>query len=363
MNNIIEQFAIQGSITEIKECNTGHINSTYFVSTSDFEKKYKYVLQKINTYVFKNPDQLMSNIFGVTEYLAEIIKSEGGDYERGTLHFVKTNDGNNYYRVNNDNCWRMYVFVDNVISYQLAETPDMFQTSGFAFGEFQKRLSNYDASKLYETIPDFHNTKKRFERFCDVIENCNDSERLNKVKDDIAFIKERKNMCSLIVDKLESGDIPIRVTHNDTKLNNILIDKSTNKALCIVDLDTIMPGSSLYDFGDAIRTGASNALEDEKDLTKVYFREEMFEAYAKGYLLGSANSLTPLEINLLPYGAYIMTFEQAIRFLTDYLEGDVYYRVEYSDHNLIRARNQLKLIYDIENKMNKFKSIIYNIIK
>lgn len=363
MNSIVEQFAIQGEVTEIKECRTGHINSTFFVLTSDLEKSYKYVLQKINTYVFKHPDQLMSNIFGVTEYLSEVIKSEGGDYERGTLHFVRTNSDNSYYRDSEDNCWRMYIFVDDVISYQLAETPEMFQTSGYAFGEFQKRLSNYDASKLYETIPNFHNTKKRFERLCDVIKNCQNIDRLNKVKDDIDFIVKRKDMCSIIVDKLESGEIPIRVTHNDTKLNNILIDKATNNALCIVDLDTIMPGSALYDFGDAIRTGASSALEDESDLTKVYFREEMFEAYAKGYLDGSDNSLTASEIELLPYGAYVITLEQAIRFLTDYLENDVYYRVEYDDHNLVRTRNQLKLIYDIEIKMEKFKSIISDITR
>ena len=162
MNSIIEHFAIQGEITEIKECHTGHINSTYFVSTFDGNTKRKFVLQKINTYVFKNPDYLMSNIFGVTEYLSEVIKSEGGDYERGTLHFVRTNSGDSYYRDADGTCWRMYVFVDDVISYQLAETPEMFQTSGYAFGEFQKRLSKYDASKLYETIPNFHNTKRRF---------------------------------------------------------------------------------------------------------------------------------------------------------------------------------------------------------
>ncbi len=353
LKEIISRFNIPGEPVSIKECKAGHINSTYFAAFPDA----KYVLQKINTYVFKNPDHLMSNIVGVTGYLRKVIAAGGGDPERGTLHFIACRDGKYYTADSDGGCWRMYRFIDDVVSYQLAETTELFYKAGLAFGDFQKKLAGYDASTLFETIPDFHNTKKRFEKFDSVAAGCA-SGREKTAAREIEIIRSRKEKCAFIVDGIASGRIPVRVTHNDTKLNNILMDKTTGEGVCIIDLDTVMPGSALYDFGDAIRFGASSALEDEKDLNKVYFRADMFEAFAKGYIKGAGGAMTKSEIKALPMGAYVITLETGMRFLTDYLENDVYFRVEYPDHNLIRARNQLKLVYDLETRMDEFNRII-----
>lgn len=366
IRSIAKQFLVTGEVSQIKECKSGHINSTYFVtfgscSGGDDGRGGKYVLQKINTYVFKNPDHLMSNIVGVTNYLRGIIESEGGDVERGTLRFIPCRDGKYYYRAEDGGCYRMYVFIDDVISYQLADSTELFEKAGYAFGDFQNKLAGYDATTLYETIPDFHNTKNRYERFDAVASACS-SGREATAAGDIAFIRERKDKCAFIVDAIADREIPVRVTHNDTKLNNILMDKTTGEGICIIDLDTVMPGSVLYDFGDAIRFGASSAVEDETDLDKVFFRTDMFEAFARGYIRGAGGKLTESEIRNLPMGAYIITLESGMRFLTDFLENDVYFRTEYSDHNLIRARNQLKLVYDIETRMNEFNCIINKLI-
>ncbi len=354
---IIGRFRISGELVSIKENKTGHINSTYFLTFHDSGHESKYVLQKINTYVFKNPEQLMSNIVGVTEYLRDVIAAEGGDPERGTLRFIASRDGRYFTYDNSGGCYRVYPFIDGVVSYQLADTTELFYRAGLAFGDFQRKLAGYDASALYETIPDFHNTKKRFERFLRVVSECR-SGREKIAKREIEFVRAREEVCSFIVDGIEDGRIPVRVTHNDTKLNNILMDKESGEGVCIIDLDTVMPGSALYDFGDAIRFGASSALEDEKDLSKVFFRTDMFDAFAAGYLKGTGGELTDYEIKSLTMGALVITLETGMRFLTDYLENDIYFRTEYEDHNLIRARNQFKLVYDIETRHDEFDAII-----
>lgn len=368
IRDITKQFLVPGEVSQIKENKSGHINNTYFVTYRDYgglgcdcDGGRKYVLQRINTYVFKNPDHLMSNIIGVTEYLRGILEREGGDAGRGTLRFIPCLDGSYYYRDPEGGCWRMYRFIDDVVSYQLAQTAELFEKAALAFGGFQKKLAGYDAASLYETIPDFHNTKARYARFERVAEGAV-GERASRAADEIEFIKTRKDKCAVIVDALAEGKIPVRVTHNDTKLNNILMDKTTGEGICVIDLDTVMPGSALYDFGDAIRFGASSALEDEADLSKVYFRADMFEAFARGYIKGAGGALTESEIRGLPTGAYILTLETGMRFLTDYLEGDVYFRTEYPDHNLIRARNQLHLVYDLETRMGEFDAIIEKFI-
>lgn len=363
---IAKHFLVPGEVSQIKECRTGHINSTYFVTFRDHIScecggGRTYVLQEINTYVFKNPARLMSNIVGVTDYLRRIIMAEGGDAERGTLRFIPALDGEYYYRDDDGECYRMYAFIDDVVSYQLPDGVGMFERAGRAFGEFQRRLSDYDAASLFETIPDFHNTKKRCERFETVAAACV-SGRERTAAEEIDFVRRHKDACAVIVDEIERGGIPLRVTHNDTKLNNILMDKRTGEAVCIIDLDTVMPGSALYDFGDAIRFGASSALEDERELSKVYFRADMFEAFARGYIESAGGTLSRREIELLPVGAQVITLETGMRFLTDYLEGDVYFRIEYPDHNLIRARNQLRLVYDIETRMSEFEDIIKKLI-
>ncbi len=355
--NVARLFDVAGEPCGIKECTSGHINNTYVVDFHNNGEIDKYVLQKINTYVFKNPDFVMNNIFGVTTYLRGYLVASGENPQRGTLNFVLCRDGHTYYRDEQDGCWRMYHYIDNVVSYALADSPDMFMKAGFAFGQFQRRMAGYDATVLEETIPDFHNTKKRFARFCEVVDACT-SERRDIAAEEIKFVRAREAQCALVVDELAAGGIPLRVTHNDTKLNNILMDGETGDSVCIIDLDTVMPGSSLYDFGDAIRFGASSALEDEQDLTKVYFRNDMFEAFARGYIEGSGHSLTERETELLPMGALVITLETGMRFLTDYLENDVYFKTAFPDHNLVRARNQFKLVSDIENRMDEFQAII-----
>lgn len=351
-------FAVPGTPCGVKECTAGHINNTYIVDVDDNGHHVKYVLQRLNTYVFKNPDYVMNNIFGITAYLRGHIVASGGDPERETLNFIFTRDGHSYYSDPEGGCWRMYRYIDGVMSYALADSPELFRKAGLAFGRFQQRLAGYDARVLRETIPDFHNTKARFARFLEVVEGCTDKARLTAAQPQIDFVRAHEAQCGLIVDKLAAGEIPLRVTHNDTKLNNILMDAATGEGVCIIDLDTVMPGSSLYDFGDAIRFGASSALEDESELDKVFFRADMFEAYARGYLEGSGGALTAEEIALLPMGALVITLETGMRFLTDYLEHDVYFKTAYPDHNLVRARNQLKLVADIEGRMAEFEAII-----
>ncbi len=354
-------FEVSGTPVAFKECDAGHINNTYMITFDCDHNTKKYILQRINTYVFKNPNHVMHNIIGVTTYLKALLEHDGGDIERGTLDFIKSKSGEYSYRDENDGYWRMYRYVDNVISYSQAGTPELFEKAGEAFGKFQLQLAGYNASELYETIPDFHNTKKRFKRFAEVVDSCS-TDRRSIAAEEIDFVLARESKCAFVVDEIAAERIPVRVTHNDTKLNNILMDEQTGEGVCIIDLDTVMPGSALYDFGDAIRFGASSALEDESDLSKVFFRTDMFEAFARGYITASNGTLTSHEIESLVMGAYVITFETGMRFLTDYLENDVYFKTSYPDHNLVRARNQFKLVYDLETRMKEFDDIIKKII-
>lgn len=349
MMNILDlssKFALDGNAVECKECKTGHINSTYFITT-DMGKKY--VLQKINHNVFKKPDEVMDNIYGVTEYLKKLITQRGGDPERETLTVIFSKDGKTSYMDEDGNTWRTYLFIKDAKTEDSAESPELFELVGEAFGNFQCMLSGYDAATLYETIPNFHNTKQRFANFVKSLEE-NKSGRAANCAREIEFVKAREAKCSLIVDMLATGELPLRVTHNDTKLNNIMLEAKSGAPLAVIDLDTVMPGSLLYDFGDAIRFGASSAAEDETDLDKVYVKVDMFDAFAKGYIRGLGGSVTETEIKMLPVGAFMITFEQGIRFLTDYIDGDTYFRTEYPNHNLDRARNQFKLVADMEAK-------------
>lgn len=353
MNNsevlkIASEFNLGSAPTGFSECTDGHINGTFFVDTADGKK---YVIQRINTGIFKDPDGLMRNVIGITEHIRRKLAVEGGDVERGTLHFIKTVSGDNYYEDReNGSAWRAYVYVDGVESFQSAGSTDVFSQVGRAFGHFQMQLADYDASGLCETIPNFHNTPSRYVDFEAALVR-NASGRADRAADAVEFVKAYKDVCSYIADRIAAGVLPLRVTHNDTKLNNILIDKATGKPICIIDLDTVMPGSVLFDFGDAIRFGASSAAEDEKDLSAVFMREDMFEAFAGGFIGGLEGSLTDTEILELPMGALVITLETGIRFLTDYLDGDTYFRTHYPEHNLDRARNQFKLVADMEEKM------------
>ncbi len=310
------------------------------------------MVQKINTYVFKNPEKLMDNVIRITEFL----RSKEPDNRR-VLNMLRSKNGNGFYWDSEGKCWRMYVYVDKALSLQSVEQLQDFYEAAFAFGKFQKDLSDFPADTLFEIIPDFHNTEKRFKDFLAAVER-DEQGRAAGVQKEIDFIKERAEFYGLLNRKYIEGKIPLRVTHNDTKLNNVLLDKETRKALCVLDLDTIMPGFSVTDFGDAIRFGANNAAEDEKDLSKVWLNLELFEVYAEGYLEGCDGKLGNEEIMLLPEGAKMMTIECGMRFLADYLDGDTYFKTTYPKHNLVRARTQLKLVEDMEAHFDQMKQIV-----
>ncbi len=342
-------FAFAGSVNDIKICGNGHINSTFIVST---DARRRYILQILNTAIFKDPVGVMQNIEAITEHIRAGLAAAGEDAERGTMRVIKTRSGELGYTDTEGRFWRAYDFVEGTVCRLTVDSPATFERVGEAFGDFQRRLADFDAARLTESIPDFHNTKKRYADFLAVV-SADPVGRVASVREEIDFIVARADRASLIVDALASGELPLRVTHNDTKLSNILLDVETEDAVCIIDLDTVMPGSSLYDFGDSIRTGAASAAEDERDLEKVHFLPAMFKAYARGFIRGTAGALTARETEMLPDGAYIITFEQGIRFLADYLNGDTYYHTDYPEHNLVRTRTQLKLVAEMEACMDE----------
>ena len=270
---------------------------------------------------------------------------------------IRTKDGKGFYRDDEGKCWRMYVYVDDALSLESVGLPDDFYEAAYAFGKFQHDLADFPADTLFEIIPDFHNTAKRYRDFLVAVSE-DKSGRAKNVEAEIEFVKERAEFYSLLNNKFEDGVIPLRVTHNDTKLNNVLLDKFTRKALCVLDLDTIMPGFSVTDFGDAIRFGANNADEDEKDISKVWLNLDLFKVYTEGYLKGCDGKLSNEEIMLLPEGAKMMTIECGMRFLADYIAGDVYFKTAYPEHNLVRARTQLKLVDDMEKHFDDMKQIV-----
>ena len=355
---VCDRFLFSGAVTAVSVNRTGHINSTFIITVEDGRR---YTLQILNTAIFKNPVGVMENILAVTEHIRAGLAAEGGDTERGTLRVVRTRDGALGYEDAEGRFWRAYEFVEKVVCRVTVDSPETFARVGEAFGDFQRRLADFDASRLCEAIPNFHNTKKRYADFLAAVER-NAAGRADSVAEEIQFITDRAHKCALIVDGLESGELPLRVTHNDTKLSNILLDEVTEEAVCIIDLDTVMPGASLYDFGDSIRSGASSAAEDEPDLGKVHFLPDMFKAYAAGFIRGTGGALTAKELEMLPDGGYTITLEQAIRFLGDYLDGDTYYHIEYPEHNLVRARTQLKLVADMEACMDDLRAFVAGLI-
>ncbi len=357
IEKIAKEFSLNGYYTGYEKINNGHINSTYTLIFEENGKVKKYVLQLINTTVFKNPDTLMSNIVAVTGHIRK--KNEDLNIpwaDRGTLTFLPCLDGKYYHIDENGNCWRIYEYIDNVYTCNAIDSTEIFENAGVAFGDFQNILADFDGASLYETIENFHNTVSRFADFKKAVDE-NKSGRLDTAKEEVEFAIAREADTHVLVDMIADGKLPLRVTHNDTKLNNILFDNVSDKGICIIDLDTVMPGLSLYDFGDSIRFGANTAAEDEKDISKVSLSIELYEAYVKGYLSSAKKALTDLEKELLPFGAKIMTYECGIRFLMDYLNGDTYFKTEYPEHNLVRARTQFALVADMEKKMEEMKAI------
>lgn len=358
IDEAIAQFALAGTLTEKSPYGNGHINDTFLLiyKLPEGEKK-RYILQRMNHTIFKNPVQLMENVVNVTEYLRKSILAAGGDPDRETLNVVKTKNGSIYYEDSAHNYWRMFLFIENTVCLEMVENAKDFYDSAAAFGNFQRMLANYPAQTLHETIPNFHNTPSRFLDFKRAVEK-DVMGRAKLAEKEIAFALSREKEASALTDLLEKGELPLRVTHNDTKLNNILFDADTKKALCVIDLDTVMPGLSLYDYGDSIRFGANTGAEDEKDLSKISLDLSLFEAFTKGFIEGCGGSLTDKEIEMLPMGAKLMTYECGIRFLADFLEGDVYFKIHREGHNLARARTQFKLVADMEAKWKEMTTIV-----
>lgn len=350
---IFAQFLPDEQIVSVRPHGSGHINHTYLVTTGEGRR---YILQRINRDIFHDTAELMENILHVTDYLREKIVRAGGDPERETMTVVPTAEGGPYYTDAQGEDWRVYLYIENTITLDRVERQEDFRESGVAFGRFQAMLADYPAGTLYETIPDFHNTPKRYQDFERAVEQdvCG---RAKSVAAEIAFIRSHKEEMSVLTDLLRRGELPLRITHNDTKLNNILLDDKTHKAVCIVDLDTIMPGLCAYDFGDAIRFGANTAAEDEPDVGKVSLSLELYGAYTQGFLEGCGGRLTEKEIEMLPMGAKIITLEQGMRFLTDYLQGDTYYHTTREGQNLDRCRTQLALAADMERKWEQMQAV------
>lgn len=347
LNNTAKKFAIEGEIQSIEPYGEGHIAQTFLVTTD----KKRYIMQKMNKHVFPDTYGLMKNIVAVTKHLS----AKGIE----TLNVVHTVDGDPY--LQGIECVRMYDFIEDTITYQKVTDKEVFKNAGAAFGDFQNQLADFDASSLTEVIKRFHDTPNRFENFRAALD-ADAFGRARDCRDETEFIMTHMDTYGEVMEGLADGSIPLRVTHNDTKLNNILMDAKTNKPRAVIDLDTIMPGSMLFDFGDAIRFGANTAAEDERDLSKVHFDIELFRAYAEGFCGALKDTITKAEAALLPYSAYLMTIECGMRFLTDYLSGDTYFAVKYMDHNLVRARTQIKLAGEIEANFAEMSKIIDEIL-
>lgn len=331
---------------------SGHINDTFLV-----EAGKRYILQRMNRNIFTDPQGVMENILGVTNFLRDKITKAGRDGMRETLTVIPTKAGEPLYWDSQGDCWRMYHFIEDAVSYDRVESERDFYESAVAFGNFQQMLADYPAETLHETIPGFHDTKARFEVFLAAVE-ADVCGRVKEVAREIAFFQERKAVAAVLGDMLAAGELPLRVTHNDTKLNNIMMDAKTGKGICVIDLDTVMPGLAVHDFGDSIRFGASTGDEDEPDLSKVNCDLHLFQLYTEGFLKGCQGSLTETERAMLPMGAKVMTYECGMRFLTDYLQGDTYFKTHRVGQNLDRCRTQIKLVEDMEANWEKMAEIV-----
>jgi serine/threonine protein kinase len=354
----IDSLDFNGEYIDHVRYENGHINDTFHIRFRNNEGNIeRYILQRMNHDIFKNPDNVMTNISRVTTFLKNKIAEAHGDVRRETLNVVRTKDGGLYYKDSIGSYWRAFFFIEDAICYDQVKSSEDFYQSAYAFGHFQKLLENYNAEDLYETIPDFHNTPARYQVFLEAVKK-DVLHRAGEVQNEIEFLIQRSQEMNICMEHLKNGKLPLRVTHNDTKLNNVMIDSKTGRGICIIDLDTVMPGLSIFDFGDAIRFGANTAVEDERDLSKVSLDLDLFECYTRGYFEGCDGSLTPCEIDMLPMGAKIMTLECGMRFLTDYLQGDTYFRIHREGQNLDRCRTQLRLVEDMESKWDEMKRIV-----
>lgn len=357
LSAVIAGFDFPGALERCAEIKTGHINSTYRLTFRLPEGAREFILQRINTFAFKKPEEVMENVSMVTEHLRRAIESRGLDPENRVLRVIPTRAGKPLFYDAEGGAWRAYNFISGAHSVDAVESPDQFVIVGQAFGDFQNMLADFPIQRLHDTIPFFHDTIRRQQNFEASVQK-DVARRADGVQAEIAVVRSRLEPMGQIVRLIASGALPLRVTHNDTKCNNVMVDDATGQALCVVDLDTVMAGSVLYDFGEAIRFGASTAAEDERDLSKVRLNMEMFAAFAEGFISRTADGLTDAELDNLVLGPLVMTYENGMRFLTDYLDGDVYFRIEYPEHNLVRARCQFRLLEDMERHRGEMEDIL-----
>ena len=357
IKGILPKFAFEGKYKDVLEFTSGNVNNTYRLTYELNDQIIYYTLQHINSYVFKDPASVMRNIEHVTGHIRASLVANGVDPHRRVLELVPTRDGKYLYVDPKGGFWRAYIFITGVTPYDMPQKPVHVFETGRAFGEFQKLLSNFPAEELTETIPNFHNTTRRFYTFVASVAE-DKAGRIKGIEEEIDFFFDHRRLMNSVVSLLESGKLQPRVTHNDTKINNVLIDDETDKAICVIDLDTVMPGSSLYDYGDAIRFCANTAAEDEPDVSKISLDMEKFRLFTEGFLSEVKGFLPDDEVRMLPIGALVITCELAMRFLTDYIDGDLYFKVNYPDHNLVRARAQIALLKDMETKYDEMCRVV-----
>ncbi len=361
IKDIVPHFFFRGTYKSGEELHSGNINTTYHFVNDEQGTLRHYLLQKVNSFVFKEPERVMQNIARVTEHVRTRMIEEGINPERRVLDLIPTRSGQLMLKDKSGDFWRGYTYITDATAYDMVNSPELFCEVGRGFGTFQRYLTDFPASELFDAIPDFHNTKKRFFAFVRAVDE-NLAGRASEVEKEIEFMFDHRKMMCEIVQRIDAGELPTRVTHNDTKSNNVMMDDKTNEALCVIDLDTVMAGSVLYDYGDAIRFGASTAAEDEPDVSMIALDMDKTRAFTKGFIEETNGFLTQNELHMLPLGIKVLTCELAMRFLTDYLNGDQYFKVNSPQHNLVRTRAQIALLKDIERKEEELQTMVNELI-
>ncbi len=356
LQEVMAAYAFPGTIVSAERYGNGHINDTFCVVCATGAGKKRFILQGLSMTAFPDPHAVMENMVGITAFLRERILENGGDVDRETLTVIPTREGKTCYTASNGQVWRLTHFIENTLCVEIADEK-LFEASARSYGRFQYMLRDYPADTLHEPIPHFHDTEDRLKKFLAALQ-ADKMGRAADVRKEIAFILDRRAHCSVAMNALREGKLPLRVTHNDTKLSNVLFDENSGEGVCVIDLDTTMPGLAMYDFGDSIRSGAKRCAEDEAQLHKIRFDLELYEVYTRGFLQGSKGAFTPMELEYLPWGARIISLECGMRFLTDYLEGDRYFRIHYEDQNLRRARTQFKMVTDMEERFDQMQAIV-----
>ena len=356
LEDIAAQFLIHGDFVEARPYGSGHINDTFAVTMNQGGTPVRYIFQRMNDYVFRDPPALMDNIRRVTEHQRAKL-ADAPDASRRSLQLIPARDSRSYYRAADGAYWRVYIFIEHAATYDIIETPEQAFEAASAFGTFQQTLADLPGERLNETIPDFHNTPKRYENF-EAAQRADRCGRARNAAEEIAFAEKFAAMANTLTELHARGDIPERITHNDTKLNNVMIDDTSGKGICVIDLDTVMPGLSLYDFGDMVRSATNPAAEDEKDLNKVYMHMPTFDALVRGFLSAAGSILTEPEAAHMAFSGKLITYEIGLRFLTDYLEGDLYFKTDSEDHNLRRCRTQFRLVCSMEEQGKQMRQVV-----